>query len=182
MKSVALFGGSFDPPHKGHIAVVEAALKRLDIDKLVIVPTYLNPFKSRSFASPHQRLEWLETIFGNDPRLEISDFEIRQNRSVPSIKTVREFEKRYEKIYFIIGADNLASLEKWFAYDELNAKVEWVVAKRGDIHVPDNFICLDIDVPVSSTELRKGQSHHYISEALRKEIATFYKETNATEN
>lgn len=53
--NIALFGGSFDPPHKGHEAIIKEALKKLDIDKLIIMPTFINPFKQNFSADEKQR-------------------------------------------------------------------------------------------------------------------------------
>ena len=61
---VAIFGGSFDPPHRGHQEIVRRAVEKLDIDKLIILPAFLNPFKRSTLASPEQRLAWCRTLFG----------------------------------------------------------------------------------------------------------------------
>ena len=63
MKTIALFGGSFDPPHIGHKAVVEAVLKLKDVEEVVVMPTFLNPFKDSFHAPSDLRLKWLREIF-----------------------------------------------------------------------------------------------------------------------
>ncbi|NPA59805.1 MAG: adenylyltransferase/cytidyltransferase family protein, partial [Epsilonproteobacteria bacterium] len=60
METIALFGGSFDPLHIGHEAIVEALLCKKEIDKVIIMPTFLNPFKTKSFTSAQMRLESLK--------------------------------------------------------------------------------------------------------------------------
>jgi nicotinate-nucleotide adenylyltransferase len=182
MKKIALFGGSFDPPHAGHLAIVDEALRQLDIEKLVIVPAYLNPFKSHSHAPAALRLKWLREVFGGEERVEISDFEIARNRPVPSIETVRHFLEKAESVYLIIGADNLASLHKWHDFEALDALVTWVVATRGEIKIPECYITLDIDRPVSSTELRERIDHTALPRSVADEIAAYYKDINATTN
>lgn len=182
MKKIALFGGSFDPPHVGHVAVVEKALQQLDIEKLFIVPAYLNPFKSHAHAPAALRLDWLKRIFADHHDVEISDFEIMKNRAVPSIETVTHFLQGGTGIYLIIGADNLASLKQWHRFNELDALVKWVIATRGDVEIPPHFIKLDISEPVSSTQLRERMEHHALPASVAEEIAQFYtqnKETNA---
>ena len=182
MKKIALFGGSFDPPHLGHVAIVEKALQQLDIEKVVIVPAYLNPFKSQSHASAQLRLKWLKRIFADKDNVKVSDFEITQNRAVTTIETINHFSRNDQKIYLIIGADNLASLHQWHRFDELDKIITWVVATRDDIKVPSEFITLDVTKPVSSTQLREQQKHHELPPSVAKEIAEFYKETNAKKN
>ena len=183
MKNIALFGGSFDPPHIGHVAVIEKALQQLDIEKLIIVPAYLNPFKSHSHAPAELRMEWLERIFADYPDVEISDYEVTKERPVPSIETVTHFRQDGANVYLVIGADNLASLKAWHRFDELDALVTWVIATRGDVEVPPHFIRLDISKPVSSTQLRERIEHRVLPASVAEEIAQFYtqnKETNAT--
>ncbi|MEA3374432.1 MAG: nicotinate (nicotinamide) nucleotide adenylyltransferase [Campylobacterota bacterium] len=182
MKKIALFGGSFDPPHTGHIAIIEEALEQLDIEKIVVVPAYVNPFKSGSHAPAVLRLAWLNQIFDHRSDVKISGFEVLQERPVRSIETVKHFKDEADQIYFIIGADNLASLTQWHRYDELNDLVTWVVAARDGIDVPVTFITLDIAKPVSSTELRETIKIHELPESVAQEITQFYKEKNAKKN
>ena len=77
---IAIFGGSFDPIHIAHKKIVETALKELDIDKLIIVPTYLNPFKKDFLFEPKDRFKLLQKVFKDEKRVEICDFEINQKK------------------------------------------------------------------------------------------------------
>jgi nicotinate-nucleotide adenylyltransferase len=175
--NIALFGGSFDPPHLGHIAIVEQALEQLPLDRLIIMPAYLNPFKSRSYAPASLRLAWLHAIFDDVERVEVSDFEVSMGRPVPTIETVRHFIGEATTFYVIIGADNLASLQKWKDFHALDAMVTWVVAARDNIPVPSKYITLEVDRPVSSTRLRERIEHRELPRSVAKEIAEFYKDT-----
>jgi len=177
--NIALYGGSFDPPHLGHIHVVHAALKRLDIDKVVVVPAFVNPFKSGTHAPAELRLKWLQEIFFDNKDVEVSDIEVKENRAVRSIETVRQFAAEYEKIYFIIGADNLASLEQWYRFDELDTLVTWVVAARDKIEVEDNYIQLAVDQPISSSRLREQIEDEHLTKKVANEIKTYYEENHA---
>lgn len=96
---IALFGGSFDPPHNGHNSVVLEALEKLDIDKLIIMPTYINPFKQSFSADEKQRFLWVKKLWGHLPKVEICDFEIRQKRPVPSIESVKYLYKLVNFIF-----------------------------------------------------------------------------------
>lgn len=156
MESIALFGGSFDPPHIGHKAIVKAVQNLKVIDKVVIMPAYLNPFKSKSHLSAKQRLELVKEMFENFKGVEVSDFEVSQKQKVASITTVKHLLKEYDNIYLVIGADNLASLDKWQDYEELKELVTFVVAKRDNIVVPEKYITLDVDENISSTQIRQN--------------------------
>ncbi len=172
--NIAIFGGSFDPVHLGHIEVVKKALEDKDIDKVIIIPNYLNPLKNSFSAPPELRYKWLKKVFEDFDNVEVSDFEIKQNRPVYSIETINHYKPKY----FIIGSDNLKTLHKWKDIDEILKKIEFIVAKRGEI---DNNILkkygikkvIDIDIPISSTEIRNCK-FKYLPKKIEKEIKEFY--------
>jgi len=179
METIALFGGSFDPPHAGHIAIVEALREFEKIDKIIIMPTFLNPFKSLSYAPATLRLKWLKEIFRHDKKIIVSDYEVKQAEKTPTIQSVQWLLKSYKKIYLVLGADSFASLHTWHRYDELKEKVEFIIASRDKIKIPDNYICLNIDENISSSVLRKNLDIQKIPSKCATEIAQFYKENNA---
>ena len=179
METVALFGGSFDPPHVGHVAIVEA-LERLDfVDKIILVTAFLNPFKTETFASSKQRLKWLKCLFDESDKVIIEEYELKQKRKVATIETVNYLLNQYKKIYLVIGADNLPSLEKWNRFEELNSKVTFIVASRNTIKIPKKFMTLHVNKDISSTKLRESIDITNISQKCANEIAQHYKENNA---
>jgi nicotinate-nucleotide adenylyltransferase len=176
---IAVFGGSFDPPHIGHVAIVQAALAQLPIDLLIVVPTYLNPFKKSFAAPPSLRLRWLKKIFLPYKKVRVCDFEIRQNRPTYAIETVRYLKKRYAptKIYYLIGSDNLVHLHKWHNYKKLKKEVEFVVFTRRGYEVKGKkYKTLRIDVPISSTELRAKPQQRYLPKIVARPVMKFYKD------
>ncbi|MDF1876776.1 nicotinate (nicotinamide) nucleotide adenylyltransferase [Sulfurimonas sp. SAG-AH-194-L11] len=178
MRTVALFGGSFDPPHLGHEAVVKALLNLDEIDKVLIMPTFLNPFKSSSFASPKRRLKWLKEIFSTYKKVVIDSFEVQKNEKVPTITTVKYLLESYDKIYVVIGADNLKDLQKWHKIDELKDLVTFIVALRDKISVPKEFQTLLVQEDISSTSLRETMDKTKLSAVNAEEIMNYYKEKN----
>lgn len=178
MKTIALFGGSFDPPHIAHEAIVKALLNIKEIDKVVIMPTFLNPFKSQSFAPSQLRLKWLKEIFSDYKNVEISEFEVSKSEKVPTIESVKYLLKTYKKVYLTIGADNLESLHKWQNFNELKNLVTFIVASRDKVEIPDGFIKLDIDVDISSTALRQSIDRTQLPQKCAVEIEKYYKEHN----
>lgn len=176
MSSIAIFGGSFDPPHSGHIAILKALVALTYIDKIFIVPAYLNPFKSSSVALASLRLKWLREISKEYPKCKVSDFEVSLGRSVATIETVEHFATLYSKIYVVIGADNLESLHRWHRYDELKNLVEFIVVTRDNISIPQEYKSINVDEGVSSTLLRENMSLTKLPQVCAKEISKFYKE------
>ena len=177
--TIALFGGSFDPPHIGHKAIVKA-LEKLDyIDKIIIMPTFLNPFKSESHAPSELRFKWLKEIFKDFKNVKIDRYEVEQNRQVPTIESVKYLLKTYENVYLVIGADNLASLENWNSYLELKDLVTFIVASRDNIIVDKKFIQLNVDEKISSSVLRENIEISMLPKECATEIEQYYKENNA---
>lgn len=164
------------------MGVVTEALKTLPVDKLVIVPAERNPFKPSVRAEGEVRLRWLRNIFRGYSKVEISDFEIAQKRSVYTVETVRHFAPLCDELYLIIGADNLESLHQWHCFEELDASVRWVVASRDGIPIPEYMIELHVDVPVSSTDFRTRFAPLGLSSEIENEIITYYKERNERKN
>lgn len=182
MKNVALFGGSFDPPHIGHIAVVEALLQRNEIDGVVIMPAYLNPFKTQVFADASLRTLWLIETFANYENVVIDTYETLQQRKVPTIESVEYLLTKFKTIYLVIGADNLAKLKDWHKYDELHKLVTFMVASREGCEVPKEFLQLNVNCSVSSTELRENIKREKLPKICADKIIKHYKEINANKN
>ena len=178
MKTIALFGGSFDPPHLGHKAVVKALIKLKEIDNIVIMPTYLNPFKESSFAPAKLRLRWLQEIFASYEKVSISSFEVDKSKATPTIETVNYLLKSYDKVYVVIGADNLMNLHKWHHYNELQSLVTFIVASRENREIPKEFLQLTVDVNISSTQLRQKLEKSKLCQVNSEEIVAYYKEKN----
>lgn len=171
---LAIFGGSFDPVHIAHEAIVKKAIDSLEIDSLIVVPTYLNPFKSSFHFEPKTRLKLIKKVFKNNPKVYICDYEIEQNRSVYSIETVSYLKNLYKpsKIFIIIGEDNIKDLNKWAEIENLKKIAEFVVATR-KTHENEqlkNFRTIDIDIDISSTTLRENLDLDYIPEQIKEDI------------
>ena len=176
---LAVFGGSFDPIHIAHEAIVNKALKTLEIDKIIVVPTYLNPFKSSFHLEPKTRFNLLKKVFENNSQVNICDYEINQNRPVYSIETIKYLKNLYNpsKIYIIIGADNVESLDKWSNIDELKSLAQFVVAKRAGFESEKlkDFKTLDLDIDISSTKLRDKIDISYIPDQIKDEVLQLHK-------
>ncbi len=180
--SVALFGGSFDPPHAGHQAIVETVAKRPDIDKLIVVPAYLNPFKTASHATAAQRLAWCHQLFGHIPKVEVDAYEIEQGRSVTTAETLRHFQESYDVNYLVIGADNLSGLTRWHQFAWLNDTVTWlIVTRKGHTLQTDtlrDYEVITLDLPYSSTEIRDNGQFDDVDRSIRESVQTLLTKEN----
>lgn len=179
--NIAIFGGSFDPPHAGHDAIVKSALSKLDIDKLIIMPTFCSPFKSSFCVSPALRYKWCEVLWGANSRICVSDFEINRGEATPTITSVRHFQKLLNpsKIYLIIGADCVKDLPKWSEYERLKELVEFVVALREGFLIKDKTLKkLEINVNISSSFVRDNLDFSAVLPKIRQEVREAYGKKN----
>lgn len=180
MKKYAIFGGSFDPPHICHQKIVKLCLEELGVCRVFIVPTFLSPFKRSFSAPPQMRYKWLCRVFAPFfPNVEVLDNEIRKHKSVYTIETVEELSAKlgkqsYDKIYLIIGSDNLKDFAKWHRYEELISLVEPVVVSRDGVS-SDKFKTLALDCDASSSDFRVGFDEEMIPICIRDEVVNFYK-------
>jgi len=117
---VGLFGGSFNPPHQGHLLVAEIALRRLGLDQLWWLVTPGNPLKSRNELAPlAERLAACETL-AEDPRIKITAFEKTLGTSYTA-RTLDFIRARNPHVHFIwiMGADNLAGFHRWQRWQKI---------------------------------------------------------------
>ena len=130
---IALFGGSFDPVHCGHLKVAYCALEQVGLDCVVFLPASQTPLKHKPFSEDADRLEMLQRALHGEDRFELSTYEIKQNKINYTIDTVNHFGKLYNnaKLFWIIGEDQFAQLNKWHRIDALVKKVVFVVYPRG---------------------------------------------------
>ncbi|MCI6987998.1 MAG: nicotinate (nicotinamide) nucleotide adenylyltransferase [Campylobacter sp.] len=175
--NIAIFGGSFDPPHLGHDKIVKELSKNSQIDNIIVIPTFISPFKNSFNAPPKLRLKWVNELWGSIQGVSVSDYEISQNRPVASIQTARHFKKLLNpsEIYLIIGADHLKTLHLWDDIEELKKLVKFIVATRDNINLPKNLQKLDINVNISSSLLRQNLDENLVPQKIRDEVIKFYK-------
>ena len=164
----ALYFGSFNPLHIGHIAIANYILAFCNVDRFSFVLTPQNPLKAKETLSDEQeRLHSLrESIKKSSLPINISDIEFSLPKPLYTLKTLREFKRRepeYEHI-LIIGADNIAIIESWNSYKELLEEFEvWVYPRAG---YDTKKLCKKygvkyLDAPIieiSSTMIREGES------------------------
>jgi len=134
MKSVALFGGTFNPIHYGHLAIAEEVRAKFNLDKVIFVPTYLPPHKEPEvLADPQQRLVMTYLATVSNPCFEVSMFEVEKGGKSYTIDTVKYFRQLLgEKVqlYFIVGADMLMEISTWKNIEELLKLCRFIAVPR----------------------------------------------------
>jgi len=182
LKKYAIFGGSFDPPHLCHEELVKKCLKELGLDKLFLIPTFLSPFKSAFAAPPKMRYEWLCKVFEKYEKVSVLDIEIKKQKAVFTIDTIEELtaiidKQSCDKIYLIIGSDNLCNFTKWHRYEELIKLVEVVVVSRGSTTFGE-YKTIFLECAFSSSEYRNLLDPQMLSCEIREAVMSFYEGKN----
>ncbi|MBX7490271.1 nicotinate (nicotinamide) nucleotide adenylyltransferase [Helicobacter turcicus] len=164
-KRIGIFGGSFDPPHNGHLEIIKSAILQLKLDMLFVVPSFLNPFKSAFYFSPKVRLTWLEQLVesmqSEKSKIKVLDFEVRQDAPTPTFKTLKYILDSYDfgneaRYFLLLGADNVESLPKWAEFTWLEKNIEFVIIPRNGYAIPKNYATLKFqEILISATQLRQ---------------------------
>jgi len=173
VKDTALFGGTFNPIHIGHLIIAEEVCNKLGLKNIVFVPCFIPPHKSTySLASAEDRLKMVKLAIRNNAKLSTSSLEIKRKGRSYTVDTVKSFHKKLSnkrKLMFIIGTDSLKELKEWKDIKEISRIVKFVVVNRPGFklnRVPGNYIPLSIpDSGISSSSIRrklaKGTSVRY---------------------
>lgn len=116
MSRIGILGGTFNPIHKGHIMLCEYCRQELNLDKIILIPTYTPPHKSSDeLADKHHRLAMCRLACSNLQGYEVSDIEISRRGKSYSYQTITSLKELYpnDTLYFIMGADMFLTLQSW---------------------------------------------------------------------
>ena len=112
---IGILGGTFNPPHNGHLKLAEEAQKAFDLEEVIFMPAYRNPLKDRKQAAPAKhRMEMVKRLVANHPNFAVSDLEVSRAGYSYAVETMAELQfVRPADYWFILGADALKSLPQW---------------------------------------------------------------------
>lgn len=134
MSRIGIFGGTFNPPHKAHRYLAKEMKRCAELDKIIIIPTFVPPHKQTTqLQSGSDRLEMCKRNFF-ESYFEISDIEIiRQGKSY-TVDTLETLRKKYpnDELFLIIGSDMLLSFHQWYRYQDILSLATLCVASRED--------------------------------------------------
>ena len=175
---LGIYGGTFSPPHLGHKKAAETFLSAVKPDKLLVIPTFLPPHKKISPSdAPEHRLEMCRLCFGDLPRTEVSDLEIKRTGKSYTFDTVTALSKENREIFFLCGTDMLLTLDEWYRAPELFALCTFVLERREQNKELDRSVSekitlyrekydariveIDIEpIEISSTDVRNAERDH----------------------
>ena len=136
-----IFGGTFNPPHKGHKRMALEMMKAASLDRILIIPTFTPPHKTASqLASTEDRLKMCELLFCEDC-FTVSDIEIKREGKSYTVDTISELKTLYpeDELFLIIGSDMLLSFHKWYRFRDILSDVTLAVATREEEVSPETL-------------------------------------------
>lgn len=183
---VGIYGGSFNPPHVGHLILAADSRANLKLDLLLFIPPFIQPLKHESagVAAPEHRLAMLKLALGNAPDCAIETVELDRGGLSYTIHTLEELAPRYPgaELFLIIGEDSLSSLDSWREPDRIREMATIAVLRRhadsGRSPLPAGVVeASGRLVGISSSEIRArirgGQSiHGFVPESVENYIRT----------
>ena len=137
MERIGIYGGTFNPPHIGHIQAAKQAVKVLGLSKLLIIPAYAPPHKAvlpTNSPTAQQRLEMLRIAVADCPEIEVSDMELRREGVSYTVETVLALKRQYPdgELVLLMGTDMFLSFESWMRWEEILQNAALGVFYRGD--------------------------------------------------
>lgn len=194
--NIAVFGGSFNPIHKGHIKLIEEARKLIDIDKVLLIPTGVTPHKSNNeMVSSNHRLNMCRLATDSYSYISVSDIEIKRQGKSYTYLTLNSLKEIYpnDTIYLIMGADMFLSLQTWKNAEELLNGLNVITCLRDEISYTEllnqaealkeykttSYIIKKNVMDVSSTDVRyKLKNNINISQLIDEKVANYIAENN----
>lgn len=175
--NVGIYGGSFDPPHIGHLILAEYAGEQLGLQEVLFIPSSVPPHKQGvSMTPPEHRLAMVRLATERNPRFVVSDSEIRRGGVSYTVETIEELhrERPGDALFFLLGADNLRDFDTWRNPQRILELVTLVVMTRPGFTIAGTKYAssaqvrtLDVpDIEVASRDIRRrvqqGQSIQYL--------------------
>lgn len=182
---IGLLGGSFDPPHNGHLLAAGDAFEALSLDRLMFIPAAVQPLKTQQdAAAPEHRLAMLRLLIGDDPRFGVDAMEIDRGGLSYTVDTLSAYaaESAPAELFWLVGADVVRSFARWREPKRITELATVVVLQRTDevpdlASIPGTPRCLATRrIDISSTEVRdrvrKGKSiRGFVPDAVAAYIA-----------
>ena len=130
---IGIFGGSFDPIHKGHIESLKSVIKKLNLSKVLVIPNKVSPLKDLSVASSLEKIKMLEIAFKDFKEIEIEDYELKKEGPSFMIETLQYLDGKLGKkkhFLLIIGEDSFQSFHRWKNYQHIIKMTSLLVMNR----------------------------------------------------
>ena len=173
--SIVVFGGSFNPPLNSHFSIAEQILNQFEeVEKIVFVPINKNYSKEGLVENEH-RYNMLKLVANKNDKFIISDIDLHEEKSLPTIETLEEIQKQFsdKNIYFVIGSDNLKEIHTWVRAEELISKYKLLVMERNEDNIDEIiqnnslFKSHKINIEKINQEIKSNYNSSYVRKQIR---------------
>lgn len=159
MRRIGILGGTFDPPHLGHLIIAEEVMLALQLDQVWFMPTNEPPHKQNAMTVAADRVKMLEYALEDNERFRINTIELEREGKSYTFDTMSLLKEKYpnDTFYFIIGADMVEYLPKWQRIDDLLNIVTFVGVNRPGYELKTKYPIMEVDIPlidISSSYIR----------------------------
>jgi nicotinate-nucleotide adenylyltransferase len=166
INKMGIFGGTFDPPHLGHLIIAELAREQLGLNIVMFVPAFIPPHKSmRNGATPNERYEMIKKAIQGYRYFQVSRSEIMRKGVSYTADTLSEFKKKYPKteLFLILGSDNLLEFDSWKSPSEILSLATIAVYDRPGFDASSSTVMtrvrpirlLSVSIDISSSAIRR---------------------------
>lgn len=141
--SVALFGGTFNPVHHGHLRIAIELAELLEVDTLRMIPCALPPHREALTVSAEQRMCMLQAAIGGHPKLTADNIELRRDGPSYTIDTLRQIRAQIGSqvpLHLCLGIDVLNTLDSWHHWQQLTDYCHLIISARPDYHLPEHGV------------------------------------------
>ncbi|QKY69517.1 nicotinate-nucleotide adenylyltransferase [Lentibacillus sp. CBA3610] len=165
MKHIGILGGTFDPPHIGHLMIAEEVRESMDLDEVWFMPSHEPPHKQKAVAETLDRVEMAERAVAGNPHFKVETIEVNRLGKSYTFDTMKLLKKEHPDavFYFIIGADMVEYLPRWHHIAELVNMVRFIGVKRKGYDLKSEYQVTEVDAPlieISSTEIKRRLAHN----------------------
>jgi nicotinate-nucleotide adenylyltransferase len=170
MKKIGILGGTFDPPHFGHLLMANEVRFRLNLDEIWFMPNQLPPHKIKTSLSTNEnRFQMLEKAIKDHPQFRVEPIELSRSGPSFTIDTIKILKEKYPKVdfYFIIGADMIEYLPKWHQINDLMELIQFVGVKRPGYNNDTDFPIIYVDAPQMEISSKMIRDRLYKKESIR---------------
>jgi nicotinate-nucleotide adenylyltransferase len=167
MRRVAIYGGTFDPVHNGHVEVARQVLKLFELDEVIFVPACVPPHKrNANITSAFHRFAMLALATEADQRLLVSTAELDAPERPYAVDTVARMKREDERLFFLIGSDSWAEIKTWYEWQRLLTMCDLIVVTRPgyEIDSRDDIDCVDV----------RGMTRGSVAELLKRETTRVF--------
>ncbi|ANB59726.1 nicotinate-nucleotide adenylyltransferase [Anoxybacteroides amylolyticum] len=172
MRKIGIFGGTFDPPHNGHLLMANEVLHALMLSEIWFMPNHIPPHKQHEqVTKSSDRLRMLQLAIADHSQFKMETIELTREGPSYTYDTMQQLKEMYpnDQFYFIIGADMVEYLPHWYCIDELVQLVTFVGVKRPGFSLRTPYPIIEVEIPefaVSSSLIRErvkqGKSIRYL--------------------